>query len=132
MAAIRVGRGIESRGKLGLFVSRQKDKGSGGNVAVEYNENCIGPQCVSRALCHICGKQGTKCIWVGFRSIPGGTLPYLAPCFAGKAGLDALASPDERACSHRGLTAAIVVLGLYPSGANHVANAAFLVLILLW
>ena len=57
-----------------------------------YDVNVLSTQRVNRAALPVLRKQGIGLvIWVGSSSTRGGTPPYLAPYFAAKAGMDAMA-----------------------------------------
>src|SRR5262249_22615060 len=53
----------------------------------------------------------------------GGTPPYLAPYFAAKAGLDAMAVIYARELSRWGIETSIIVPGAFTKGTNHFAHA---------
>src|SRR6266481_7337722 len=57
-----------------------------------YDVNVLSTQRMNRAALPVLRKQGKGLVvWVGSSSTRGGTPPYLAPYFAAKAGMDALA-----------------------------------------
>ncbi len=61
-------------------------------LAELYDVNVLSTQRMNRAALPVLRKQGKGLvIWVGSSSTRGGTPPYLAPYFAAKAGMDALA-----------------------------------------
>src|SRR5215469_5195769 len=61
-------------------------------LAELYDINVLSTQRVNRAALPLLRKKGQGLvIWVGSSSTRGGTPPYLAPYFAAKAGMDALA-----------------------------------------
>jgi NAD(P)-dependent dehydrogenase (short-subunit alcohol dehydrogenase family) len=61
-------------------------------LAQLYDINALSTQRVNRAALPVLRKQGKGLVvWVGSSSTRGGTPPYLAPYFATKAGMDALA-----------------------------------------
>src|SRR6202011_2065678 len=62
-------------------------------------------------------------VWVSSSSAAGGTPPYLAPYFAAKAGMDALAVVYARELTRWGIETSIIVPGAFTSGTNHFANA---------
>src|SRR6202035_3126144 len=62
-------------------------------------------------------------IWVSSSSTAGGTPPYLAPYFAAKAGMDALAVVYARELTRWGIETSIIVPGAFTSGTNHFAHA---------
>ena len=58
----------------------------------QYDVNVLGAQRVNRAaLPHLRGQGKGLLVWVGSSSTRGGTPPFLAPYFAAKAAMDALA-----------------------------------------
>jgi NAD(P)-dependent dehydrogenase (short-subunit alcohol dehydrogenase family) len=92
--------------------------------AQQYDVNVLGTQRVNRAvLPHMrAAKQGLL-IWVSSSSCAGGTPPYLAPYFAAKAGMDALAVLYARELSRWGIETTIVVPGAFTKGTNHFAHS---------
>jgi NAD(P)-dependent dehydrogenase (short-subunit alcohol dehydrogenase family) len=62
-------------------------------------------------------------IWVGSTSTRGGTPPYLAPYFAAKAGMDALAVSYAGELARWNIETTIIVPGAFTSGTNHFAHA---------
>ena len=61
-------------------------------LAELYDVNVVSTQRVNRAALPQMRKQGNGLVvWVSSSSAAGGTPPYLAPYFAAKAGMDALA-----------------------------------------
>jgi NAD(P)-dependent dehydrogenase (short-subunit alcohol dehydrogenase family) len=63
-------------------------------------------------------------VWVGSSSTRGGHPPFLAPYFAAKAGMDALAESYAAELIKFGIDTTIVVPGAYPSGTNHFLHAS--------
>src|SRR5215467_7756554 len=62
-------------------------------LAELYDTNVLGAQRLNRAaLPHLRRRRDGLVVWVGSTSTRGGTPPYLAPYFAAKAGMDALAA----------------------------------------
>ena len=60
----------------------------------QYDVNVLGAQRVNRAALPHLRRQGRGLlVWVGSSSTRGGTPPFLAPYFAAKAAMDALADP---------------------------------------
>lgn len=53
----------------------------------------------------------------------GGTPPYLAPYFAAKAGMDALAVIYARELARWGIETSIIVPGAFTGGTNHFEHA---------
>src|SRR6267143_6482371 len=69
-------------------------------------------------------KQGKGLvIWVGSSSTRGGTPPYLAPYFAAKAGMDALAVSYAGELARWNIETSIIVPGAFTAGTNHFAHA---------
>jgi NAD(P)-dependent dehydrogenase (short-subunit alcohol dehydrogenase family) len=60
---------------------------------------------------------------VSSSSSAGGTPPYLAPYFAAKAGMDAMAVQYARELSRWGIDTSIIVPGAFTSGTNHFAHS---------
>lgn len=92
--------------------------------AQQYDVNVLGTQRVNRAaLPHMrAAKQGLV-VWVSSSSAAGGTPPYLAPYFAAKAGMDALAIQYARELSRWGIETTIIVPGAFTKGTNHFAHS---------
>ena len=91
-------------------------------LAELYDINVLSTQRVNRAALPILRKQG-KGLVVGSSSTRGGTPPYLAPYFAAKAGMDALAVSYAGELARWNIETTIVVPGAFTSGTNHFANA---------
>ena len=69
-------------------------------------------------------KQGRGLVlWVGSSSTRGGTPPYLAPYFAAKAAMDALAVSYAGELARWGIETSIVVPGAFTKGTNHFAHS---------
>ena len=62
-------------------------------------------------------------IWVSSSSSAGGTPPYLAPYFASKAGMDAMAVQYARELALWGIETSIIVPGAFTGGTNHFAHS---------
>ena len=93
-------------------------------LAEIYDVNVLSTQRVNRAALPILRKQGGGLvIWVGSSSTRGGTPPYLAPYFAAKAGMDAMAVSYAGELARWKIESTIVVPGAFTSGTNHFANA---------
>ncbi len=92
--------------------------------AQQYDVNVLGTQRVNRAvLPHMrAAKQGLL-VWISSSSSAGGTPPYLAPYFAAKAAMDALAVQYARELARWGIETTIVVPGAFTKGTNHFAHA---------
>ncbi len=93
-------------------------------LAQVYDTNVLGAQRVNRASLPRLRAQGNGLVvWVGSSSTRGGTPPYLAPYFAAKAAMDALAVSYAAELARFGIGTTIVVPGAFTSGTNHFANA---------
>jgi len=92
--------------------------------AAAYDVNVLGTQRVNRAALPTLRKQGKGLLlWVGSSSTRGGTPPYLAPYFAAKAAMDALAVSYAGEVARWGIETSIVVPGAFTKGTNHFAHA---------
>jgi len=93
-------------------------------LAELYDINVLSTQRVNRAALPILRKQGKGLVvWVGSSSTRGGTPPYLAPYFAAKAGMDALAVSYAGELARWNIETTVIVPGAFTSGTNHFANA---------
>jgi NAD(P)-dependent dehydrogenase (short-subunit alcohol dehydrogenase family) len=93
-------------------------------LAELYDINVLSTQRVNRVvLPHLRKRRQGLLIWVSSSSSAGGTPPYLAPYFAAKAGMDALAVQYARELALWGIETSIVVPGAFTSGTNHFAHA---------
>lgn len=89
-----------------------------------YDVNVLSTQRVNRAALPVLRRQGEGLlVWVASSSTRGGHPPFLAPYFAAKAGMDALAESYAAEVIKFGIDTTIVVPGAYPSGTNHFAHA---------
>ena len=89
-----------------------------------YDVNVLSTQRVNRAALPQLRKQGRGLlVWVSSSSSAGGTPPYLAPYFAAKAGMDALAVVYARELSRWGIETSIIVPGAFTGGTNHFAHS---------
>ena len=89
-----------------------------------YDVNVLSTQRVNRAALPQLRRQGQGLvIWVSSSSSAGGTPPYLAPYFAAKAAMDALAVVYARELTRWGIETSIIVPGAFTSGTNHFARA---------
>ena len=89
-----------------------------------YDTNVLSTQRLNRtALPHLREQGHGLVLWVGSTSTRGGTPPYLAPYFAAKAAMDALAVSYAAELARFGIETTIVVPGSFTSGTNHFANA---------
>jgi len=90
----------------------------------QFDVNVLGTQRVNRvALPHFRAKKRGTLIWVGSSSTRGGTPPFLAPYFAAKAAMDALAVSYASELSRWGIETTIVVPGAFTKGTNHFAHS---------
>jgi NAD(P)-dependent dehydrogenase (short-subunit alcohol dehydrogenase family) len=93
-------------------------------LAELYDVNVLSTQRVNRAVLPQLRKQGRGLLlWVSSSSSAGGTPPYLAPYFAAKAGMDAMAVVYARELSRWGIETSIIVPGAFTGGTNHFAHA---------
>jgi NAD(P)-dependent dehydrogenase (short-subunit alcohol dehydrogenase family) len=107
---------LGAAGRLDAFTPEQ--------LAEIYDANVLSTQRVNRAALPILRKQGGGLfIWVASSSTRGGTPPYLAPYFAAKAGMDAMAVSYAGELARWKIESTIVVPGAFTSGTNHFANA---------
>ncbi|MEV0932747.1 SDR family NAD(P)-dependent oxidoreductase [Streptomyces phaeochromogenes] len=92
-------------------------------LAAVYDTNVLGTQRVNRAaLPHLRAQEHGLVLWIGSTSTRGGTPPYLAPYFAAKAAMDALAVSYAAELARFGIETTIVVPGAFTSGTNHFAT----------
>jgi NAD(P)-dependent dehydrogenase (short-subunit alcohol dehydrogenase family) len=93
-------------------------------LAELYDINVLSTQLVNRAALPQLRKQKNGLlVWVSSSSSAGGTPPYLAPYFAAKAGMDALAMVYARELTRWGIESSIIVPGAFTGGTNHFAHA---------
>jgi NAD(P)-dependent dehydrogenase (short-subunit alcohol dehydrogenase family) len=89
-----------------------------------YDVNVLSTQRVNRAvLPHMRRQQQGLLVWVSSSSSAGGTPPYLAPYFAAKAAMDAIAVQYARELARWGIETSIIVPGAFTSGTNHFAHS---------
>src|SRR5246127_4876885 len=89
-----------------------------------YDINVLSTQRVNRvALPQMRKQRQGLLIWVSSSSSAGGTPPYLAPYFASKAGMDAMAVQYARELALWGIEASIIVPGAFTGGTNHFAHS---------
>ena len=89
-----------------------------------YDINVLSTQRVNRAvLPHMRAQKQGLLVWVSSSSSAGGTPPYLAPYFAAKAAMDAIAVQYARELSRWGIETSIVVPGAFTKGTNHFAHS---------
>jgi NAD(P)-dependent dehydrogenase (short-subunit alcohol dehydrogenase family) len=93
-------------------------------LAELYDINVLSTQRVNRAALPQLRKQGQGLlVWVSSSSSAGGTPPYLAPYFAAKAGMDAMAVVYARELVRWGIETSIIVPGAFTGGTNHFAHS---------
>jgi NAD(P)-dependent dehydrogenase (short-subunit alcohol dehydrogenase family) len=93
-------------------------------LAELYDINVLSTQRVNRAVLPGMRERGRGLVvWVGSSSTRGGVPPYLAPYFAAKAGMDALAVSYAAELARWGVETSIVVPGSFTRGTNHFAHA---------
>lgn len=93
-------------------------------LATLYDVNVLGTQRVNRAALPHLRRQGRGLlVWIGSSSSAGGIPPLLAPYFAAKAGMDALAVSYARELAPLGIETSIVVPGAFTQGTNHFAHS---------
>src|SRR5258705_12501953 len=91
-------------------------------LAELYDVNVLNTHRVNRAALPQLRKQKQGLVvWVSSSSSAGGTPPYLAPYFAAKAGMDALAVVSARELTRWGIETSIIVPGAFTGGTNHSA-----------
>jgi NAD(P)-dependent dehydrogenase (short-subunit alcohol dehydrogenase family) len=89
-----------------------------------HDVNVLSTQRVNRAALPQLRKQRKGLVvWVSSSSAAGGTPPYLAPYFAAKAGMEALAVGYARELTRWGIETSIIVPGAFTGGTNHFAHA---------
>ncbi|HWN33449.1 MAG TPA: SDR family NAD(P)-dependent oxidoreductase [Pseudonocardia sp.] len=89
-----------------------------------YDTNVLGTQRLNRAaLPHMRERGDGLLVWVGSSSSRGGTPPYLAPYFAAKAAMDALAVSYQLELARFGIETSIIVPGSFTHGTNHFAHS---------
>jgi NAD(P)-dependent dehydrogenase (short-subunit alcohol dehydrogenase family) len=93
-------------------------------LAQLYDVNVLSTQRVNRAvLPHLRRQKQGLVVWVSSSSSAGGTPPYLAPYFAAKAGMDAMAVIYARELTRWGIETSIIVPGAFTGGTNHFAHS---------
>src|SRR5260221_11202761 len=93
-------------------------------LAELYDINVLSTQGVNRAaLPHLRKQRNGLLVWVSSSSSAGGTPPDLAPYFAAKAVMDALAVVYARELTRWGIETSIIVPGAFTDGTNHFAHA---------
>jgi NAD(P)-dependent dehydrogenase (short-subunit alcohol dehydrogenase family) len=90
----------------------------------QYDVNVLGTQRVNRAaLPQLRRQRKGLLVWVGSSSTRGGTPPFLAPYFAAKAAMDALAVSYATELALWGIETTIMVPGAFTKGTNHFAHS---------
>ena len=93
-------------------------------LAALYDTNVLGTQRLNRAaLPHMRERGDGLLVWIGSSSSRGGTPPYLAPYFAAKAAMDALAVSYALEVARFGIETSIVVPGSFTHGTNHFGHS---------
>jgi NAD(P)-dependent dehydrogenase (short-subunit alcohol dehydrogenase family) len=131
-AEAAIGRIIGEAGRLDVLIHNAGHMGFGPaeaftpeQLAQLYDVNVVGTQRVNRAaLPHMRPLGRAQVIWVGSSSTRGGTPPFLAPYFAAKAGMDALAQSYALELARFGIDTTIVVPGAFTKGTEHFNHAA--------
>jgi NAD(P)-dependent dehydrogenase (short-subunit alcohol dehydrogenase family) len=89
-----------------------------------YDVNVLGTQRVNRAaLPHLRQQRSGLLLWIGSSSTRGGTPPFLAPYFAAKAAMDAVAVSYASELARWGIETSILVPGAFTQGTNHFAHS---------
>jgi NAD(P)-dependent dehydrogenase (short-subunit alcohol dehydrogenase family) len=122
---------VEEAGRLDVIIHNAGHMVNGpteaftpGEMARVYDTNVLSTQRLNRAALPHLREQGHGLVlWVGSTSTRGGTPPYLAPYFAAKAAMDALAVSYAAELARFGIETTIVVPGSFTSGTNHFASA---------
>lgn len=92
--------------------------------AALYDVNVLSTQRVNRAaLPQMRAQRHGLVVWVSSSSTRGGTPPYLAPYFAAKAAMDALAVSYAGELARWAIETSIVVPGAFTKGTNHFSHA---------
>jgi NAD(P)-dependent dehydrogenase (short-subunit alcohol dehydrogenase family) len=92
-------------------------------LAALYDVNVVSTQRVNRAVLPHLRSRGGLLVWVASTSTRGGHPPFLAPYFAAKAAMDALAESYAAELIKFGIDTVIVTPGAYPTGTNHFSHA---------
>lgn len=93
-------------------------------LAALYDVNVVSTQRVNRAaLPHMRKQRQGLLLWISSSSTRGGTPPYLAPYFAAKAAMDAMAISYAGEVARWGIETTIVVPGSFTTGTNHFAHS---------
>jgi NAD(P)-dependent dehydrogenase (short-subunit alcohol dehydrogenase family) len=93
-------------------------------IAAAMDTNVLGAQRLNRAvLPHMRARHNGLLLWIGSSSTKGGTPPYLAPYFATKAAMDALAVSYAAELARFGIETSIVVPGPFARGTDLFAKS---------
>src|SRR6202163_1137536 len=93
-------------------------------LAQLYDVNVLSTQRENRAvLPHLRRQKQGLVVWVSSSSSAGGTPPYLAPYFAAKAGMDAMAVVYARELTRWVIETPLTAPGAFPGGTNHFAHS---------
>jgi NAD(P)-dependent dehydrogenase (short-subunit alcohol dehydrogenase family) len=94
-------------------------------LAEQYDINVLSTQRLNRAvLPHMRERRNGLLVWVSSSSVHGAVPPFIAPYFASKAGMDALAASYQLELSRWGIENTIMVPGAYSRGTNHFADSS--------
>ncbi|OBA82037.1 oxidoreductase [Mycobacterium sp. 1164966.3] len=89
-----------------------------------YDINVLSTQRVNRSvLPHMRRQRQGLLVWISSSSAAGGAPPYLAPYFAAKAAMDALAVAYAPELTRWGIETSIIVSGAFTTNTNHLARA---------
>ncbi|MCM2395318.1 SDR family NAD(P)-dependent oxidoreductase [Rhizobium sp. S95] len=126
-----VARIIRETGRLDVLIHNAGHMGFGPAEAFSpeqlvqlYDVNVVGAHRLNRAALPFMRKSGGGLIvWIGSSSTRGGTPPFLAPYFAAKAAMDALAQSYALELARFDIETTILVPGAFTKGTQHFAHA---------
>ena len=126
-----IARIVEEQGRLDVVLHNAGHMAFGPSEAFTPNQfaelfdiNVLGTQRVNRAaLPRLRERRQGLVLWVGSSSTRGGTPPYLAPYFAAKAAMDAVAVSYAGELAPWGIETTIVVPGAFTKGTNHFVHS---------